>query len=50
MIPYIILSLAICLRHGFFTHRRLVKQQLEAKSMRTGKRIYHVVHETGAQK
>ncbi len=50
MIPYIILSLAIGLRRGFITHRRLVKQQLKAKSMHTGKRIYHVVHETEAQK
>lgn len=50
MIPYIILSLTIGLSLGFITHRRLVRQQLEAKSMRIGKRIYRVVHETGVQK
>lgn len=48
MIPYIILSLAIGLRRGFFTHRRLVKTLLEAKSMRIDKRIY--LHEAEEQK
>ncbi|EHV3472839.1 hypothetical protein NA217_20505 [Salmonella sp. NW859] len=48
MIPYIILSLAIGLSRGFITHRRLVKQQLEAKSMRIDKRIY--LHKAEEQK
>lgn len=50
MIPYIILSLAIGLRRGFIAHRHLVKQQLKTKSMRIGKRVYRVVHETGVSK
>ncbi|EJW3261858.1 hypothetical protein OBY90_004028 [Salmonella enterica] len=50
MIPYIILSLIVGVSIGFIGSRHLVKHQLEAKSIRMGKRVYRVVHETEVQK
>ncbi|SUI09822.1 Uncharacterised protein [Salmonella enterica subsp. enterica] len=50
MIPYITLALIVGTSLGFIAHRHLVKQQLKTKSMRIGKRVYRVVHETGVSK
>ncbi|EEN3046646.1 hypothetical protein AIU53_23460 [Salmonella enterica subsp. enterica serovar Enteritidis] len=50
MIPYILLSFARGVALGFSICRDLVRQVLKTKTLRIGKRLYRVVHETGARK
>ncbi|ESS91244.1 hypothetical protein L341_3690 [Escherichia coli CE418] len=35
---------------GFSICRDMVRQELETKTLRIGKRLYRVVHETGVRK
>ncbi len=48
MIPYIILSFTGGVGLGLAICRALVQQEL--KTLRVGKRVYRVVHETGVRK
>lgn len=50
MIPYILLSFAGGVALGFSICRDLVRQELKTKTLRIGKRLYRVVHETGVRK
>lgn len=47
MIPYIILSFTGGVGLGLAICRALVQQELKTKTLRVGKRVYRVVHETG---
>ena len=48
MIPYITLGFIFGIVTGFFACYKKVEQELKAKTVRVGKRVYRVVHETGA--
>ncbi|EDR2882704.1 hypothetical protein PZ84_004829 [Salmonella enterica subsp. enterica] len=50
MIPYIDLSFNIGVILGFIICYDLIKQELKSKTLRIGKRVYRVVHETGVKK
>lgn len=50
MIPYIVLSFSGGVALGFIICHDLIKQELKTKTLRIGKRVYRVVHETGASK
>ena len=50
MIPYIALSLSGGVALGFIICHDLIKQELKTKTLRIGKRVYRVVHETGVSK
>ncbi|HED1792738.1 hypothetical protein HVX64_23535 (plasmid) [Citrobacter sp. RHB20-C16] len=57
MIPYIsllltiaVLSLVIGAGLGYMLCIHQLKQQLKTKTLRVGKRVYRVVHETGVVK
>lgn len=49
MIPYIVLSFSGGVVLGFIICHDLIKQELKTKTLRIGKRVYRVVHETGDQ-
>ncbi len=50
MIPYIISSFTGGVGLGLAICRALVQQELKTKTLRVGKRVYRVVHETGVRK
>lgn len=50
MNPYILLFFAGGVALGFSIYRELVRQELKTKTLRIGKRVYRVVHETGVRK
>lgn len=50
MIPYIVLSFSGGVALCFIICHDLIKQELKTKTLRIGKRVYRVVHETGVSK
>ena len=50
MIPYIALSFSGGVALGFIICHDLIKQEPKTKTLRIGKRVYRVVHETGVSK
>ncbi|EIW8678162.1 hypothetical protein FML00_18790 [Klebsiella pneumoniae] len=50
MIPYTISAFSGGVALGFIICHDLIRQELKTKTLRIGKRVYRVVHETGVSK